>query len=438
MTDNMSLLRRSKYLHLFYDRSGMPVFWDSLRLRVFNGTKEDIEIWNRFSEPQAMIETSQEEQWAENKFLLSSSTETRPLSLLSYLRLQAWQRRNGRISIMRLAVTDKCNLKCEGCFHQSFHLAPKDMDIGVFTDTLKWFLKLNKGCSPQVQYFGGEPLIRMDLIKLGTRLVEDALKTGVVQGIHQEITTNGTLLNPADAEYLKEHGVNLTFSLDGTKEMNDEFRRFSTDRGSYEQVLKGIDAWRSVGGDVTLLITPRRQTVGSLPLFIGDLINETGATSINMNAPQPIGSAWEVPGLALASCVQKMWDICLESGVKFAGPGTHLPLLIGGQLPQIDRCLDNAPCSKTSEWPIFVSTDGMLSPCLVYHYDPRCVFPRDDAETMVRLWHQDSSSQPECDRCPAALVCGGMCTLETLLANGRLNDDRCQFYKAMLEWTLIR
>ena len=56
------------------------------------------------------------------------------------------------------------------------------------------------------------------------------------------LTTNATLLTPAIIEYLSEHQVGVTVSIDGPREMNDSFRVFANGRGSYDIIEPRIRA----------------------------------------------------------------------------------------------------------------------------------------------------------------------------------------------------
>ena len=72
------------------------------------------------------------------------------------------------------------------------------------------------------------------------------------------LTTNATLLRPDIIEFLAENRVGVTISIDGPKEMQDQFRVFKNGTGSYDIVAPKINELlqrhrsRPIGARVTL------------------------------------------------------------------------------------------------------------------------------------------------------------------------------------------
>ena len=85
---------------------------------------------------------------------------------------------------------------------------------------------------------------------------EEAAKRG--RKVEFSLTTNATLLSGTIIEFLVEHGIGVTVSMDGTKEMQDKFRIFSNGKGSYDiikpkvQELIAKHRARPVGARVTM------------------------------------------------------------------------------------------------------------------------------------------------------------------------------------------
>jgi uncharacterized protein len=76
--------------------------------------------------------------------------------------------------------------------------------------------------------------------------------------IEFSLTTNATLLNEEIIEFLSEHRIGVTVSIDGDRELNDRMRVFHDGRGSYDviapkikQLLAGHRT-NSIGARVTL------------------------------------------------------------------------------------------------------------------------------------------------------------------------------------------
>lgn len=72
------------------------------------------------------------------------------------------------------------------------------------------------------------------------------------------IQTNGLLLNSEWARLIKAHNIGLCLSLDGPPEINDQWRRTKSGRGTHHLVLRGIEVLRREDIPLSILsvITP--------------------------------------------------------------------------------------------------------------------------------------------------------------------------------------
>ncbi len=150
-----------------------------------------------------------------------------------------------KIDSITLQVTQNCNLRCSYCVYSendftsqrthsqksmSFETAKKAVDF--------FFMHSIDTKNPNISFYGGEPFLNLELIKQ----VVDYAK-GVFEGrkLTFTTTTNGTLLTDELIDYLAENEFNLTISLDGPKEIQNQNRVFATNKqGSYDTVIKNI------------------------------------------------------------------------------------------------------------------------------------------------------------------------------------------------------
>jgi len=132
---------------------------------------------------------------------------------------------------IRIAVTEKCNLRCTYCmpeegvdFKHGDQILQADEIIRVIGAVARMGIK-------KVRFTGGEPLVRKDIVKL----VAGAANTPGIKGVH--LTTNGILFSRYAKDLLSAGltGVNISLdSLDG-----DKFQRI-TRRTGVEKVLDSI------------------------------------------------------------------------------------------------------------------------------------------------------------------------------------------------------
>ena len=133
-----------------------------------------------------------------------------------------------------LFLTHACNLHCDYCFdltqrHRG-QLQPK-----VAGAALDWLFANTRGNRSDISLFGGEPLLRPDLIEW---LLPEARARADAAGkrVSFSMTTNGTNMTPKIAAMLREFKVSLTLSGDGAEKGQDAHRRFNTGVGSFAVV----------------------------------------------------------------------------------------------------------------------------------------------------------------------------------------------------------
>lgn len=88
-------------------------------------------------------------------------------------------------------------------------------------------------------FFGGEPLLRFDLIKRITGYIrEKEQETGTPVSLG--VTSNGTLLTEPILDFFGEEGVGLCISIDGPPHVHDLNRCYEDGRGSFKDVARNL------------------------------------------------------------------------------------------------------------------------------------------------------------------------------------------------------
>jgi uncharacterized protein len=158
-----------------------------------------------------------------------------------------------------LILTDECNLCCKYCRAKAFEnleesegeraliideTLPVELDFDL--DLLYEFLK--KDPAATLTFYGGEPLLRADLIE---RIVQES----PVQRFMMQ--TNGLLLDRLPPEIIRRF-TTILISIDGRKELTDANRG----KGVYERVMENIRNIRANGytGEVIARMTVTETT----------------------------------------------------------------------------------------------------------------------------------------------------------------------------------
>lgn len=142
--------------------------------------------------------------------------------------------------------THVCNLACTYCYNDDVRRPM--MDIETLEATIKETLALAEAYESvdEVDFIwhGGEPLIAgraffERIVAFQAKYAKDVSFTNSVQ-------TNGVLLNSGWAKFFAEEGFDVSLSLDGPEEINDQFRVYQSGAGSFQKTWKAIETLRSV------------------------------------------------------------------------------------------------------------------------------------------------------------------------------------------------
>ncbi len=140
------------------------------------------------------------------------------------------------IDYLRLAVTDKCNLRCFYCMPEEGIKFVKKAELLSYEELLRIISMLAQNGLRKVRITGGEPFLRKDLMYFLRELT-------AIQGIDKvAVTTNGTLTLPYLDELLDLGIRSFNLSIDSLdpKRFYDITRRDYFDKvwACYEEMLK--------------------------------------------------------------------------------------------------------------------------------------------------------------------------------------------------------
>lgn len=138
-----------------------------------------------------------------------------------------------RYKSLTLILTYDCNLACDYCF--CGRKRKENMSEEMAKQAIDYFCENSEGKCNLV-FFGGEPLLRADLIEELCRYCNEKYP----DKFSYCITTNGTLINPRTVKLLEDNNIGVTLSMDGMRESHDLHRRFCDGRPSFDVIMKNI------------------------------------------------------------------------------------------------------------------------------------------------------------------------------------------------------
>ena len=142
-----------------------------------------------------------------------------------------------------LHVAESCNLRCRYCYHgekENGNGDQRQMSRDVAIRAVDFLFERSGGMEDLVLvFFGGEPLLNFETIRCAAQYAEEQ---AAVSGkrVNFAITTNGTLLTSEIVDFLQEHDVSITVSLDGFQQIHDRYRKFADGRPSYGVILPRV------------------------------------------------------------------------------------------------------------------------------------------------------------------------------------------------------
>ena len=144
------------------------------------------------------------------------------------------------VKALCLHVSHDCNLRCKYCFASTGDFGTghrMTMDLDTAKKAIDWVVaKSGSRRNIEVDFFGGEPLMAMDVVK-GTVEYARSLEQTHNKVFRFTITTNGVLLDDETIDYVNREMSNVVLSLDGRQEVNDQMRPTVNGKGSYEVIV---------------------------------------------------------------------------------------------------------------------------------------------------------------------------------------------------------
>lgn len=148
-----------------------------------------------------------------------------------------------KINFITLQITQSCNLRCSYCVYSGKYKnrthSQKTMSKETAQKAIDYYISHSKDDKEiSVGFYGGEPLLCMDMIKY---CIEYTDKHAEGRKVMYSMTTNATLLTPDKIEYLVDHDMHLVISLDGPADIHNKNRRFAkNNEGTFASIIKNI------------------------------------------------------------------------------------------------------------------------------------------------------------------------------------------------------
>jgi uncharacterized protein len=341
---------------------------------------------------------------------------------------------------LSLAVAQKCNLGCTYCYAQQgeFGGAAKNMSREIALEAIALLVDgAEPGARLNLAFLGGEPLANRPVLQEATRwAAERAAQRGV--NITFSVTTNGTLLRPADGEFFEEYGFAVTLSLDGPRETHNALRPFKGGQGSYDRIMANA---RPLLARQRKMQVTARVTVTPANLMLRETLDQFLAEGFHSVGFSPLLSAPTGQGEMQRDDLEVMLGGMMDCGREYerrvqAGERYPFANMVNAMKEIAKGTHRPYPCGAGAGY-LGVSAEGDLAACHRFVGDEAGSMgslaagidrPRQAEWLQARHVHR----QEPCRNCWARYLCGGGCHHE-VIHRGR---PACDYIRGWLQYCL--
>ena len=342
------------------------------------------------------------------------------------------------VHALSLAVAQKCNLGCTYCYAQQgeFGGAAKNMPQETATRAVEWLIEgAAPGAKLNLAFLGGEPLANRAVLRETTRRgAQLAAERNVT--LTFSITTNGTLLTEADADFFEAFGFAVTVSLDGPRETHDRLRMYRSGAGTFDRIMTNL-----LPREQRRMQVSARVTVTPANLALRQTLDEFIAAGFHSVGFSPMLSAPTGVGEMQAADLEQMLAAMIDCGHEFerkTRAGERYPFAnMANAMREIQKSTHRPyPCGAGAGY-LGVSAEGDLAACHRFVGDDSGVMGSLDrgVDTHRRtIWLSDRHvhRQEPCRDCWARYLCGGGCHHE-VIHRGR---PSCDYIRGWLHYCL--
>lgn len=360
-----------------------------------------------------------------------------------------------RISYVSLNVALACNFHCEYCYadgsayggkaslmsHETAHRVV-DLMLEAWTDAKSRPLSIN--------FFGGEPLLNFPVIASTIEYARCTEDTWPHKWFFS-ISTNGSLIDREIAQFLFDHNVNITLSLDGPPQLNDRIRSSQRSISAFAESYRGLEQLVAAGYELDQIgirstVTPKNNNIAAIMGYFTHLgvkfCQAEPASSLPLDHPLHISTAD-------LSLMLNGWDECSEMVLDALTETSATTVLrpLGSWVRGIKHRKRRPAYCMAGFSMASITPDGSVFPCHRFSnsemvlgniYDmTRMVSPEDDSLFYARV--SDELPLP-CKECWIRYYCSGGCAQNAYLCNGtllaKIRDAECAYWKGLAHQAL--
>jgi len=331
-----------------------------------------------------------------------------------------------------LNVTNQCNLACGYCYEYSDDKIakpqdkPKYMSNEVAEAAIDTLIRESAGRPKlHVTFFGGETLLNFPMLQQSVDYANR--KAGALgKRVDYSLTTNATLLTEEIVDFLAEHRVGVTVSIDGDKELHDRMRVFHNGAGSYDIIAPKIKMLlkrhrtNSIGARVTL-----SSQVREVRRIYNHLTQELGFQGVGFSpATANPDRLYAIGNQKMDDVVDQFEELAWDYRDYALKGGQHYFTNVSDTLKELHSGISKAYTCGAGLGLLGVGTSGDIAVCHRFVDSPVAQMGnvmKDGVDHVKRrdfLEHHHVGARPDCHTCWVRPICAGGCYHESFIHTG--------------------
>lgn len=339
-------------------------------------------------------------------------------------------------TLLRILLTDFCNLKCDYCKVVQNVAAPQKAPTGLdrLTEVVEYFFENSTAERPKIIHItGGEPTLHWP--ELEHLLNEKRRVSRPGENCWIVIGTNATLITPMRAKMLAQHNAKCIVSMDGTEEVHDLLRPNHANRGSWRQVDRGIRQLKDAGVEVSISAVFGKHNLPIADDIIEYFMAEYEPTGMGVNfmkppTPEQRDYAYLIEGEDYAETLYRIHQTWRDRGL-------FLELVHRKLDPFVSREYRFHDCGAAGGANINIDAKGKVGPCKSFLVMDRLAIEdlngSEYADNVLSKWRMRSPIYYEhCDGCAARGMCGNGCAYDAYVNHGdemAIDGRSCEYTK---------
>ena len=167
-------------------------------------------------------------------------------------------------NIMLKPAGSLCNLGCAYCYYLDkadiYGGREPRMSLEMLETVIREYIAANDVPEVTFNWHGGEPLVLgLDFYR---KAMELERKYADGKTVFNTLQTNGTLLTPEWADFLRENRFLVGISIDGPRDIHDKYRKDRGGAGTFDKVVCGIGLLRAHGVEFNTMSTVNKVSEG--------------------------------------------------------------------------------------------------------------------------------------------------------------------------------